>query len=149
MLSQDTPAGAWWLNTFLTLHTSTITKPTPAKFACSRLLCSLTGSPGGLGTVRRVPLALRAAQQRITPDVQIGCISCASGDGKFGGPIWWNTPLGEEDVPASQHRATWAPAPPAGPPPSRKRSLLRPPSHPLSKTVISNILHHLHACIVA
>ncbi len=63
---------------------------------------------------------MRGSQQRITPDVQIGCISCASGDGKFGGPIWWNTPLGEEDVPATEHRATWAPAD-AGPPSSRKR----------------------------
>ncbi|KAJ9527855.1 hypothetical protein QJQ45_005503 [Haematococcus lacustris] len=44
----------------------------------------------------RVPLALRGAQQRITPDVQTGCVSCASGDGRFGGPVWWNTPL-EED----------------------------------------------------
>ena len=52
----------------------------------------------------------RAAQQRITPDVQTGCICCASGDGKFGGPIWWNTPLGEEDdeEDAEEHRATWA-----------------------------------------
>jgi hypothetical protein len=60
--------------------------------------------------VRRVPMALRGAQQRITPDVQIGCISCASGDGKFGAPIWWNTPLEEDDVPdaaAEQHRAQW------------------------------------------
>ena len=51
----------------------------------------------------------RAAQQRITPDVQTGCICCASGDGKFGGPIWWNTPLGDEDdEDAEEHRATWA-----------------------------------------
>ncbi len=54
-------------------------------------------------------MALRGAQQRITPDVQIGCISCASGDGKFGQPVWWNTPLDEDDVPdaAEQHRAQW------------------------------------------
>lgn len=58
-------------------------------------------------------MALRGAQQRITPDVQIGCISCASGDGKFGAPIWWNTPLEEDDVAADsaggaeQHRAQW------------------------------------------
>lgn len=36
----------------------------------------------------RVPLGKRAGQQRITPDVQVGCISCASGDGRFGGPVW-------------------------------------------------------------
>ncbi len=62
-------------------------------------------------------MALRGAQQRITPDVQIGCISCASGDGKFGQPVWWNTPLDEDDVAADvatdaragaeQHRAQW------------------------------------------
>ena len=57
---------------------------------------------------RRVPLALRGAQQRITPDVQIGCVSCASGDGRFGGPVWWNTPLGDEDAAPEEHRAQWA-----------------------------------------
>lgn len=58
----------------------------------------------------RVPLALRGAQQRITPDVQTGCISCASGDGKFGAPVWWNTPLDDDDMEAQakeQHRAQW------------------------------------------
>eukprot|EP00884_Botryococcus_braunii_P020617 jgi/Botrbrau1/7239/Bobra.0021s0022.1 len=90
------------------------------------ILCSMLAIQKGnhnFGTTShcRVPLALRGAQQRITPDVQIGCISCASGDGKFGGPIWWNTPLGDEDVPAAEHRATWAPAPQEGAGPSRKR----------------------------
>jgi bud site selection protein 31 len=62
------------------------------------------------GNFCRVPLALRGAQQRITPDVQTGCISCASGDGKFGAPIWWNTPLDDEDIEAQakeQHRTQW------------------------------------------
>lgn len=49
----------------------------------------------------------RAAQQRITPDVQTGCICCASGDGRFGGPIWWNTPLEETEETAEQNRAMW------------------------------------------
>lgn len=49
----------------------------------------------------------RAAQQRITPDVQTGCICCASGDGRFGGPIWWNTPLEEAEETAEQNRAMW------------------------------------------
>lgn len=31
----------------------------------------------------RVPMSKRAAQQRITADVQTGCISCASGDGRY------------------------------------------------------------------
>lgn len=41
-----------------------------------------------LDLLLQVPLSKRAGQQRITPDVQIGCISCASGDGRFGGPVW-------------------------------------------------------------
>jgi len=28
--------------------------------------------------------------------VKTGCISCTSGDGQNGGPIWWNTPITEE-----------------------------------------------------
>jgi len=44
----------------------------------------------------RVPLKQRASAQRITPNVNTGCISCASGDGLYGGPIWWNTQLEEE-----------------------------------------------------
>eukprot|EP00798_Chlamydomonas_sp_ICE-L_P017819 gene17819-24200_t len=31
----------------------------------------------------RVPMSKRGSQQRITPDVQTGCISCASGDGRW------------------------------------------------------------------
>jgi hypothetical protein len=49
-------------------------------------------------------------QQRVTPDVQTGCISCASGDGKFGGPIWWNTPMDDADAEAEgaeANRSTW------------------------------------------
>uniref|UniRef100_A0A7S0V5F3 G10 protein n=1 Tax=Polytomella parva TaxID=51329 RepID=A0A7S0V5F3_9CHLO len=64
------------------------------------ILCSMLAIQRGnhnFGTTShcRVPLRARAAQQRITPDVQTGCISCASGDGKFGGPVWWNTPIDE------------------------------------------------------
>ena len=25
--------------------------------------------------------------------MKTGCVSCASGDGQNGGPIWWNTPI--------------------------------------------------------
>ena len=28
--------------------------------------------------------------------MKTGCISCTSGDGQNGGPIWWNTPITEE-----------------------------------------------------
>jgi bud site selection protein 31 len=50
----------------------------------------------------------RAPQQRVTPDVQTGCICCASGDGRFGGPIWWNTPLDDDSKDAKEkNRAVW------------------------------------------
>ena len=42
----------------------------------------------------------RAPQQQLTPYVQTGCISCNSNDiakGSNDGPIWWNTPLDEDD----------------------------------------------------
>jgi hypothetical protein len=76
---------------------------------CSTLAINKGNHNFGTTSHCRVPLKLRAAAQRITPNVQSGCISCASGDGKFGGPIWWNTPLDEDDQEtAEQNRATWA-----------------------------------------
>ena len=33
---------------------------------------------------------------QLTPNVRTGCISCTSGDGAHGGPIWWNTPITAE-----------------------------------------------------
>ena len=51
------------------------------------MLCCQSVVSFGWSTCR-VPLHKRGSQQRLTPDVQIGCISCASGDGKFGGPVW-------------------------------------------------------------
>jgi bud site selection protein 31 len=82
------------------------------------ILCSMLAIQKGnhnFGTTShcRVPLRVRAGQQRVTPDVQTGCISCASGDGKFGGPIWWNTPLDDSEAAAEgeeANRSTWAPA---------------------------------------
>lgn len=76
------------------------------------ILCSLLAIQKGnhnFGTTShcRVPMRQRGAQQRVTPDVQTGCICCASGDGRFGGPIWWNTPLEETDEGAEQNRAVW------------------------------------------
>lgn len=70
-----------------------------------------------------LPKALHAfLAQRITPDVQTGCISCCSGDGKFGGPIWWNTPMDDEAAEEeAANRAMWAAGSAAEPPPSRKR----------------------------
>eukprot|EP00878_Enallax_costatus_P007784 GHUV01008147.1.p1 GENE.GHUV01008147.1~~GHUV01008147.1.p1 ORF type:complete len:223 (+),score=42.67 GHUV01008147.1:574-1242(+) len=82
------------------------------------ILCSMLAIQKGnhnFGTTShcRVPLRLRAAQQRVTPDVQTGCVSCASGDGKFGGPIWWNTPMDDgeaQEESEQQNRSTWGPA---------------------------------------
>ncbi len=108
------------------------------------ILCSMLAIQKGnhnFGTTShcRVPMPKRAAQQRVTPDVQTGCICCASGWGKFGGPIWWNTPLDEDGEEGEggegggaggggegleQNRATWGPAGGGGgggEGPSRKR----------------------------
>ncbi|KAI8474673.1 MAG: G10 protein-domain-containing protein [Monoraphidium minutum] len=104
------------------------------------LLCSMLAIQKGnhnFGTTShcRVPMNKRASQQRVTPDVQTGCICCASGWGKFGGPIWWNTPLDEDegtgagggDEAQEQNRTVWGPAGGGGgggggPGPSRKRA---------------------------
>ena len=66
------------------------------------ILCSLLAIQKGnhnFGTTShcRVPMRKRAPQQKVTPDVQTGCICCASGDGRFGGPIWWNTPVDDDN----------------------------------------------------
>ena len=59
------------------------------------ILCSMSaiqkGSTNfGTTSVCRVPLAQRGAQ--IMPSVQTGCVSCVSGDGIHGGPVWWTDP---------------------------------------------------------
>lgn len=77
------------------------------------ILCSLLAiqkSNHNFGTTShcRVPMKNRAPQQKITPDVQTGCICCASGDGKFGGPIWWNTPMDNDSKESKEaNRAVW------------------------------------------
>lgn len=77
------------------------------------ILCSMLAIQKGnhnFGTTShcRVPMRVRGQQQRVTPDVQTGCICCASGDGRFGGPIWWNTPMDDEaGETAEQNRAVW------------------------------------------
>ncbi|MEW5320155.1 MAG: hypothetical protein WDW38_011252 [Sanguina aurantia] len=79
------------------------------------ILCSMLAIQKGnhnFGTTShcRVPMHKRASQQRISPDVQSGCISCASGDGRFGGPVWWNTPLEEDGSKAEENKTTWGQA---------------------------------------
>lgn len=73
---------------------------------CSMLAIQKGNHNFGTTSLCRVPMKNRTPQQRITPDVQTGCICCASGDGKFGGPIWWNTPMNEEEN-AEDNRAIW------------------------------------------
>lgn len=61
--------------------------------------------------VLAVPLPCNRVPLFLSPPPQTGCISCASGDGRFGGPIWWNTPVDEaEEETAEQNRATWGQA---------------------------------------
>jgi len=76
------------------------------------ILCSMLAIQKGnhnFGTTShcRVPLRKRAPQQRIAPDIQIGCISCCSGDGRFGGPVWWNTPLEDEEAAPEENVTIW------------------------------------------
>ncbi|GFH15543.1 uncharacterized protein HaLaN_11785, partial [Haematococcus lacustris] len=49
------------------------------EIVCSMLAIQKGNHNFGTTSHCRVPLALRGAQQRITPDVQTGCVSCASG----------------------------------------------------------------------
>jgi bud site selection protein 31 len=87
---------------------------------CSMLSIDKRSHNFGTTSICRVPLRFRSGQQRISPNVQTGCISCASGDGKFGAPIWWNTPMDDEEGEAEEHRATWGQG--EAPAPSRKRA---------------------------
>ena len=49
------------------------------------------GGPNfGTTSICRVPLAQRGGQ--IMPSVTTGCVSCVSGDGIDGGPVWWTDP---------------------------------------------------------
>lgn len=60
---------------------------------CSLLCIQKSATNFGTTSLCRVPMANRAPQQQLTPNVKTGCISCCSGDGIMGGPIWWNTPI--------------------------------------------------------
>ena len=59
------------------------------------ILCSMSAIQKGntnFGTtsICRVPLAQRGGQ--IMPSTGTGCVSCVSGDGINGGPVWWTDP---------------------------------------------------------
>jgi bud site selection protein 31 len=62
---------------------------------CSLLSIQKGDTNFGTASICRVPMGARAPAQRLTPNVRTGCISCVSGDGADGGPIWWNTPITE------------------------------------------------------
>lgn len=75
-------------------------------------LCSLLAIQKGnhnFGTTAlcRVPLAQRSKEQQHAADAQIGCVACATNDGLFGGPIWWNTDR-SAGAKAEDNRTTWA-----------------------------------------
>lgn len=72
---------------------------------CSLLAIQKSGHNFGGTSHCRVPMKNRTPQQKISPDVQTGCICCCSGDGKFGGPVWWNTKCDDDDEEAN--RAVW------------------------------------------
>ncbi|KAL6780483.1 hypothetical protein ACKKBF_B12970 [Auxenochlorella protothecoides x Auxenochlorella symbiontica] len=100
---------------------------------CSMLAIQKNNHNFGTTSHCRVPMKLRAFQQRITPDVQTGCICCASGDGRFGGPLWWNTPIEEDtEETAEANRAVWGQEGDQQPAPaqegSRKRAAGGPPT---------------------
>ena len=92
------------------------------EFLCSLLAISTRSTNFGTNSVCRVPLRDRGGN--LSPDVRIGCISCASCDVR-GAPIWWNTPTSAQAThatapppPAAAAAAAAAPAaaaPPAAP----------------------------------
>jgi hypothetical protein len=49
-----------------------------------------SGTNFGTTSICRVPFAQRGGQ--IMPSVTTGCVSCVSGDGIDGGPVWWTDP---------------------------------------------------------
>jgi len=77
------------------------------EIVCSMLAIQRGNHNFGTTSHCRVPMKKRAPQQKVTPDVQTGCICCASGDGRFGGPIWWNTPMEDTEETARDNRAVW------------------------------------------
>ena len=57
---------------------------------CSMSAIQRSGTNFGTTSICRVPLAQRGGQ--IMPSVTTGCVSCVSGDGIDGGPVWWTDP---------------------------------------------------------
>ena len=57
---------------------------------CSMSAIQRSGTNFGTTSICRVPMSQRAGQ--IMPSVTTGCVSCVSGDGIDGGPVWWTDP---------------------------------------------------------
>jgi len=57
---------------------------------CSMAAIQKSSTNFGTTSICRVPLAQRGGQ--IMPSVMTGCVSCVSGDGINGGPVWWTDP---------------------------------------------------------
>jgi len=57
---------------------------------CSMSAIQKSGTNFGTTSICRVPMAQRGGQ--IMPSVTTGCVSCVSGDGIDGGPVWWTDP---------------------------------------------------------
>jgi len=57
---------------------------------CSMSAIQRSGTNFGTTSICRVPLSQRGGQ--VMPSVTTGCVSCVSGDGINGGPVWWTDP---------------------------------------------------------
>ena len=57
---------------------------------CSMIAISQQSTNFGTTSICRVPMRQRGGG--VMPAVQTGCVSCCSGDGVDGGPIWWCDP---------------------------------------------------------
>jgi bud site selection protein 31 len=57
---------------------------------CSMIAIQKCAQNFGTSCHCRVPIRDRSRSMAITPNVKTGCISCCSGDGFHGGPLWWS-----------------------------------------------------------
>jgi len=63
------------------------------EIVCSTNVLKFTDKTPINTSICRVPLTIRSRKTYLFPDSKIGCISCSSGDGINGKPIWWNTKI--------------------------------------------------------
>jgi bud site selection protein 31 len=60
---------------------------------CSMMAIQKSATNFGTTSHCRVPIRDRTQSVAITPNVKTGCISCCSGDGEHGAPLWWSKTL--------------------------------------------------------